>query len=59
MSVEIKISVEGPEDEAMEEKEDEKKAAAKKAALKSLLSSPSVKSDSSLAALVELLTKED
>lgn len=59
MGLEIKISMEGPQDEAMDMKEDDMKAKAKATALKKLLKSPTVRSDSSIAALVELLTEKD
>lgn len=59
MGVEIKISMEGPKDEAAEMKEEDMKAKAKAAALQKLLKAPSVRSDSSIAALVELLTEKD
>lgn len=55
MSVEIKICIEGPEDEAADMKEDQQEKDAKIAALKKLLKGSKF-SDDSLASFIEMLT---
>ena len=59
MSIEIKICIDGPEDEAADIKEDKMEKDAKAAALKKLLKGSKM-SDESLASFIEMLTsKED
>ncbi len=57
MAIEIKICIDGPEDEAADMKEDQMEKDAKAAALKKLLKGSKF-SDDSLASFIELLTSE-
>ena len=57
MSIEIKICIDGPEDEAADLKEDKLDKEAKAAALKKLLAGSTMSKDS-LASFIELLTAE-
>jgi hypothetical protein len=57
MSIEIKICIDGPEDEAADLKEDKMEKDAKAAALKKLLKGSKM-SDESLSSFIELLTAE-
>lgn len=57
MAIEIKICIDGPEDEAADIKEDKLEKEAKAAALKKLLKGSKMSEDS-LASFIELLTAE-